>query len=128
MSEPSGAATDNIRFVQNKVLAQTAVYWPPQDGETDMYGRPVVSPPCEIAVRWDEKIQEIIGGDGTRVMSKAEIMADRDLEIGGVLMLGTLADVLDVLTPKDNPGACEIMSIAKTPDFKGRRFLRQAFL
>jgi len=61
-------------------------------------------------------------------MSQAKLIVDRDLVTKGVLMLGTLDDVVDSDNPKNNSGAWEILLFRKTPNFKGTKFIRNAYL
>jgi len=61
-------------------------------------------------------------------MSKAQIYTDRDLETGGIFMLGTFDDVDNYDTPKENTGAWEIITVVKTPNLKRTKFLRLAYL
>jgi hypothetical protein len=79
-------------------LNQTAVYWgsPVEDG----YGKQTFADPVEIVCRWEDK-QQIIGtitGNqiiGFQNMSRAIVYVDRDLDVDGWLMLGTLDDLVD---------------------------------
>lgn len=124
-----GQADDNIAFVIADVMTATAVYWPPEsDGSYDQQGRPEIGEPCEISCRYEEKVQEIIDDAGTTVISKGELMVDRDIKAGGIIMLGTFADVTDINVPKNNEGAWEILVFTKIPDFIGEEYLRMAFL
>jgi hypothetical protein len=120
------AATDNVP-VAKRAMKQTAVYWAPSS-EADRFGQPVVQTPVQIACRWEEKSDEFVDAEGTTQTSKAVLIVDRDLEVGGVLMQGTLEDVDHPTDPKANDGAEEIRAFNKTPNFKGKKFLRQAYL
>ena len=89
----------------------------------------MVTTPQELTVRWSDKNVEFIGRDGTTQMSKTKVYVGEDVEIGGILMLGTLADVDNSLNnPLDNDGAFEIKGFNKTPTFKVDEYLRIAFL
>lgn len=112
--------------VITKVLRQTCVYWPP--ASPDRYGQPTQGNPVELNCRWDDMIQEVVKDDGTIVMSKAEVMVSADVEVGGVLFLGTMDDVVDITNPKGNEGAYEILKFAKNPNFKCTEFVRTAYL
>lgn len=119
-------ADDNIPFVLRAETA-TAVYWPPEI-EFDEYGAPVPQTPFEISCRYEESLKEFIDLNGTTKMSRAQVFVDRDLEMGGILMLGTLDDVDDWDNPKENSGAWEILSFEKTANFRGTHYLRMAYL
>ena len=123
--DPS-AATDNIA-VATKTMKATAVYWPPEN-TYDSYGKPVPRDPFEILVRWDDVVEEFVDEEGVPQMSKAKLIVDRDLEIGGVLMLGELADIVDYAEPKENPDAWEIKLFSKIANFRGNKYIRQVYL
>lgn len=127
-----------------KVMKQRAVYWPPIDGPNQFneksYQRAVV-----VKCRWEEKSEEILSAVGERVISNAKIMVDRDMVVGGFLLLllggmkppktvtdeQLLASIPNQLDPKAqaNDGhAFEILRFEKTPTLKVTDFLRIAFL
>lgn len=79
-------------------LRQTAVYWGgPQD---DGYGKLTFDDPVEISCRWEDK-QQIIGtitGNqiiGFQNLSRAIVYVSQDVDVDGMLMLGTLDDLED---------------------------------
>jgi hypothetical protein len=117
-----------IKFVES-VCVQTSVYWgsPSPDG----YGGYTFADPVEISCRWDGKTQMVKGADGKEVVSRAEIMILQDVNEGGYLYLGELAD-LDS-DEEENPmkleGAYEILRFDKTPLFQSTsEFVRKAYL
>jgi hypothetical protein len=116
-----------------KMLKQDCVYWPLASSESggrsfDNYGQPVLSEPIEIKCRWEDVSEEFITSDGTKLMSKAKVYVDRDVDKGGVLMLGVLDDITDSENVKENEGAWEIKRFDKLPNFRATEFLRTAFL
>lgn len=119
--------------ILSKMLVQTAVYWPLANTDSgglvyDDYGQPQHSDPVEISCRWEERTEEFVGLDGTTIMSKAVVYVGQDLSIGGLLMLGTLSDITNETTPRENSGAWEIKGWSKIPTLKATHFLRQAYL
>ncbi len=116
------------------MLRQTAVWWPLQSSESagggdfDEYGQPLLSDPVEISVRWEDRIEEFIDGEGTTQLSNAVVFVDRDVEVGGVLMLGEIADITDLENVKENDGAWEIMRFDKLPTLRATKNLRTAYL
>ena len=56
------------------------------------------------------------------------MIVDRDLEVGGIVMLGELTDVTDNDIPQNNSGAWEVRQTRKTPNIRGNKFLREALL
>lgn len=120
---------------------QNAIYWPPE--QSDSYGRPgfgnlvelvrVVATGINYRVRWKDEIVEFIDSAGTTVRSKARVYVPQlpdgtDVQVGGFLWLGDLADLADQINPTANPGASEIRRFDKNPDFKATKFLRTAYL
>ena len=115
------------------MLRQTAVWWPLASSESagievDQYGHPVYASPIEVDCRWEDRIEQFTDGRDILRMSQAIVYVDRDMEIGGVLMLGTEDDITDESDPLRNEGAYEIQRFDKMPDFKCRRFLRNCYL
>ena len=110
-----------------KVLRQKAVYWPP--GDRDKYGRNTFGSPVEIKCRWDDKIQEVVQEDGSETMSVAEVMVDRDLAVGGVLLLGELDTEKENATRPDLlAGASFIGTWEKNPNLKATEFVRTVYM
>lgn len=118
------SASDNIDYV---VLNQSAVYWPPS-GELTKFGVPILGDPVELDVRWEDAVEEVITAEGTTRMSKAKAIVDRDMLVGGVLMLGDLESTTDLEDPKENDDSGEILRFEKMPNFDGDEFLRTVYL
>ncbi|GAG43360.1 unnamed protein product, partial [marine sediment metagenome] len=102
-----------------RMLKQTCVYWPLESVESavaddfDNYGQPQVSTPSEISCRWEDVSEEFIDAQGTRQISRAKVYVDQDVDVGGILMLGELADITDEENIKENDGAYEIKRFDK---------------
>lgn len=116
-----------------RMQKQTAVYWPLASADSggddhDDYGQPVVTDPFEISCRWEYRVEEFIIADGTRHLSRAVVYVDRDVDVGGILMLGDLDDITDDDTPKENDGAWEIMRFDKSPNIRVSEYLRTVYL
>jgi hypothetical protein len=115
---------------------QTAVYWPPESSESggddfDDYGQPQVTLPVEVNVRWDDKNEEFISIEGTTLTSRSIVLVDQDVEVGGILMLGRMADInssLDLEDIKDNDNAWEIKRVDRIPNIDADDTLIKAFL
>ena len=119
-----------MKRLLDKCRKQDAVYWPPSSERFDEYGRPIVSDPVQLKVRWEDKAEEFIDAQGTKQVSSAKVIVGEDLEIGGLLMLGTLSDV-DSSFPEDPKSKFEVKEIRmfeKIPDLKAKRYLRTAIL
>lgn len=107
------------RFIKT-VCVQPAVYWAPSghDGFAPTYATAV-----EIKVRWTDKTQIVVDSTGKEVVSKAEVLVTSDLQIGGLLWLGSLTGM-----PSGTRGM-EIMSISKIPMVKSNKeFVRTVYL
>lgn len=112
--------------VITKVRKQKAVLWTRR--AADVHGKPTYTDPVEISCRWDSTQIQYLAPDGTLQLSSAVVLVDRDVQIGDVLREGTLDTVGDTVHPKINPGASEVKSFQKTPNFKATEFLRKAIL
>ena len=117
-----------------RMRKQVCVYWGLASDESagvafDDYGQPILTDPVELDCRWEDVSEEFIAADGTRQFSNAKVYVEQDVDVGGVLMLGTIeADITDSSNVKENEGAWEIKRFDKLPTFKATEFLRTAFL
>lgn len=110
-----------------------AVYWPLASSDSggiayDDYGQPILTDPIEISCRWEDVSEEFIDKKGTRQISHAKVYPDQDVDVGGILMLGTEDDITDSVNIKENDDAWEIKRFDKLPNLKATEFLRTAFL
>lgn len=109
-----------------RFMRQKCVLWP-LEGNTDIYGQPGYGSPEEIDCRWDDANEDFIDAFGNTQISKAKLIVDRDLNLGDKLMLGYLdSDVDD--DPEDNEGVWSVRAFMKTPDVKGKKFLREVMI
>lgn len=104
-------------------LNQTASYWAPSSG-TDRYGKPTLSAPVQIPVRWEERTQIVQGKKGEEVTSKARVFMLVDVDLDGYLYLGTSSEADPVVL--DN--AFEIQAKTKTPDLSNLESLTTVYL
>ena len=78
----------------NKTCKQTCVYWgSPQD---DGYGGKIFAAPVELLVRWEDKEQLIRQDDGIEISSRAIVYVLQDVDLEGMMYLGTLDDLYDI--------------------------------
>ena len=118
----------------SRMRKQTAVYWALLGADSagvvdyDDYGQPQYTDPVEIACRWEEVTVEFLDAQGTRQISNASVYVDRDVDLGGVLMLGELTDITDDDIPKENDNAWEIRRYEKMPNLRNTEFLRTVYL
>ena len=117
-----------------RMLKQTAVYWALEGSEVGgdnygNYGQPQYTVPVEIECRWEVVTVEFLDASGTIILSNAVVYVDRDVDVGGVLMLGELTDIDSSLTtPKQNDETWEIKRFEKLPNLKNSQFLRTVYL
>ena len=94
---------------------QDAVYWgnPTQTGT----GAFTFDDPVEIQVRWDDKQELVIDDKGNEVVSRASVMVKQDVDLGGMLMLGTIDDIDSGLygDPYSLDNAFRIIAFTKIP-------------
>lgn len=112
----------------SKMRKQIAVYWAIADEPFDSHGRPVFADPVEISCRWEDKTEKFVDQNGEEVLSQAKVFVDRDVCIGGVLMLGSIGSGLNLTDPKKNVGAYEIRRFEKLPNLKVTEYLRTVYL
>jgi len=79
-----------IDFIES-VAVQTAVYWgnPVDDG----YGGMIYDDPVEIFCRWEGSTKLITDAKGNQIVCVAEVMVTQELDIDGILYLGTIDDL-----------------------------------
>jgi len=116
-----------------RMRKQTAVYWPLASSDSggddfDDYGQPIVTIPVEISCRWEDVSEEFIDAKGTRQVSRSKVYVDRDVDVGGILLLGTEDDITDLTNIKENEGAWEIRRFDRLPNLKTTEYLRTAWL
>jgi hypothetical protein len=115
------------------MLNQTCVYWGLASTDSggvarDKHGQPLYTSAVELDCRWEDKQVEFIDSQGVKRVSKSVVYVESDVDIAGVLMLGTLSDITDAVNIKENSGAQEIKGFDKIPDFDATEFLRAAYL
>ena len=122
---------DNIKGM----FTDKAVYWgnPQNDGE----GGFTFNDPIELDCRWEDIEQVILDSKGASITSRGLVFLDQDVDIDGMLYLGTLADLHlddsdDSSAIWDDPRSVEgtyfIKRFQKTPSLRGDGFLRKAYL
>lgn len=125
VTDGEAAASDNLSLAK-KVMKQTVVYWRRDDVNDD--GQPTWHDPIEVPCRWDYDVAEVVTPQGETFNSTAKVIVDRDMDVGGVIMLGSFDDVTDEANPKENAEAWEIKHFKRTANIKGKKYLREAFV
>lgn len=113
---------------------QTAVYWggPVNDG----YGGRTfddaveLSPADRNGVRWEQREELFIDASGEERRSQAVVYVAQDVETGGYLYLGELADLdsEELSDPLALDDAYEVRSFKKVPNMAGDKWMRKAWL
>jgi hypothetical protein len=117
-----------LKFVSS-VCVQTAVYW--GNPQPDGFGGITYDDPVEIKCRWDGKVQLVRNDNGEEVVSEATVLVTRDLDVNGMLYLGTLNDIDsgDQGSPEQVIGTRTIISKQTTPLFQSStEFVREVFV
>lgn len=118
--------------LKSRTQKQTAVYWAPANTESggrayDNYGQILYAAPVEKNCRWEDVAELFVNITGTEERSRSIVMID-DVEVGGLLMLGTLDDITDSDNPRNNEGAWEIKQKERIPNLRGNVFYTWAYL
>jgi len=118
-----------------RMRKQQAVWWPLKSAESaandhDRFGQPQSADPVQLTelVRWEDVTEEFIDANGTRVFSRAKVYVGRDMQPGDVIMLGTIASIVNTSHPKENVGAWEVRRYDELPNLKNTEVLRTVFL
>lgn len=96
---------------------QDAVLWSRMG--FDGHGEPELASPTAIKVRWNQARREVIDATGAPVAVDATVVVDRDIVLGSRMWLGHITDLPSPVTEQ-----MEVVSFTKTPDIKGREYLR----
>lgn len=112
---------------------QNAVYWAPlldPDGQPqyDRYTQRRYDTPVQIKCRWEDKVEEFLDSNQEKQISNAKVYVDRDVLVGGMLRLGTLASIDFPDDPRENTGVYEIRRYEKMPNLRNTEYLRTVFI
>lgn len=106
-------------------LKSVATYWAP-GSTSDDYGESGWADPILVNCRWVIQNEEVVDKNGEQIVSHSHVYVDRDLIIGGMIVLG------DFTAPAEpNPNsteAQEVQAFNVTPDLRSMNQLRKAFL
>jgi len=121
----------SINDLITRAAVQTAVYWP--DPVEDGFGTKTYGTPVEILCRWEAKQQLVRAYDakGNTYDYIGIVYVTQDLDMEGVLYLGTLTDLTaqELVTPAIKTGTYVIKQFEKVPSlYSTTDFLRRAFL
>jgi hypothetical protein len=114
----------SVLDIIRKRATQTMVYWgsPTSDG----YGGNTYADAEELACIWEEKQKIILDSMGKELVSLAVVFVNQDLDIGGLLYLGSLDDLdSNALPPSET---YEILSEEKLKGFASGDYVRVYYL
>jgi len=107
-----------------QACVQTAVYWgnPVSDG----YGGFTYDDPIEIECRWSNKQQLIYEANGTQLVSSANVHLLQDVDLEGLLYLGTIDDIEDLFgdSSEDSSGVWYDPKLIETGLYIIKKFLK----
>jgi len=108
-----------------RLLKQTATYWagPSSDG----WGGYEFSDPVTVNCRWIDRIEVFTDESGREQRSKAVVLVESDVVVGGYIALGDYSDS-QYGDPTSVSGAYQIKAFAKVPNYKGTKFLRKVWV
>lgn len=104
-------------------LNQTATYWQ-KTGDTDRYGKPILTAPVQIPVRWEDRMTQILNKSGAEVVSRTRIFCKVPVALDGYLALGVFADA----DPRPLDNAFEVQQVSTTPDLSSLESLTTVYL
>jgi hypothetical protein len=117
-----------IDFIEG-VCVQTAVYW--GDPVDDGYGGKTYDDAVEIFCRWEGSAKLITDAKGNQIVTVAEVLVTQELDIDGMLYLGSLDDLGPDRddAPETISNAYRIKQFSKTPLFASTdEFVMTAYL
>ena len=97
-----------------------AVYW--ETIGLNKFGKPTISPPIEIRVRWENSKSTMIGKDRQPLAIDATVVVDRELVDDSILWLGKLEDL-----PTTPSNLMQIKTLTSVTDIKGKHTRRVAY-
>ena len=103
-------------------LNQTATYWAPTG--YNRRSEQTFAAPVQISVRWDDVEETYTSPMGEQRRSKAKVLVDQDLRVGGYLQQGTSTET----NPKGLPNAFIINAFNRFPTVSGTEVVREAIL
>lgn len=120
--------------IASKFCKQKAVYFAP--GDKDKFSNRTFAAGVEVKCRWEEGEEEVIvssgdAGEAVKFVARHRVLVDRDVERGGLLWLGTLAEweALGLTSVKaSTANHHQIATYRKTPTVRAKDFLREVWM
>lgn len=115
--------------ILTRMRKQAAVYWAPAG--LDRHGKATFAEAVQLdgGVRWEDVVEEFTDATtGAKELSNCRVYVGEDLQVGGVLWLGTLASVTYLTEPLRNEKAYRVRRFDSVPNIRATQFLRTAML
>lgn len=109
--------------IERRERFQKAVLWEKTDGFDD-YGRPRVSSPVQIHVRWKYVRKQSVNKEGVPIAVDATVVVDRYIPEGSILWLGELIDWVGTGSNDNENQLMEVLTFHNTPDIRNRHTRR----
>lgn len=100
--------------LEHKDLLEPAVLW--SFLRTGREGEPIVAPPVQIPVRWEEGQKEIADANGTRWNVDVVMATNQNMLLGSIIWEGALS----AIPPNPTSGLYEIVIRERAEDIKYR--------
>ena len=88
-----------------------------------MYGKPRISSPQQLYVRWEEGISLNLSPETAKEPVTATVFTDRPVPIRSILWKGKVEEL-----PDKNDDLHQVLVVKYTPDIKGRNIRHTLFL
>lgn len=96
----------------DRIRIHTAIYW--ERVGTDEYGKEKWSAPREVEVRWDEKQEHAIDGEGKPTLYMASVISAEPFQKGGKLLRGKKESLKNPLPPPEEARRIKMVEAADT--------------
>lgn len=104
--------------IEQRDRFQKAVLWE-ADG-FDGFGRPKVSSPVELNVRWKYERRQSVNNEGVPIAVDATVVVNQLIPVGSCMWLGELADWYGTGSNDNTESIMEVLSYKETPDIRNR--------
>lgn len=115
-----------MSYFARRQMKQKATYWATLS--QNKYGEETYDAPVEIDCQWNDVTLDVVDANGQHTITKSQIMVDRDLQVGGLLLLSELADVSYPDAPLQNERIERIIRFDKIPRVRADKFMRVAYV
>lgn len=108
----------NMPSIESANRHQKSVLW--ELNGTDKYGKPTVSDPVEINVRWEWIHKEKVDSKGNTIAIDACVVTNFQTTVGSIMWLGPLSSWEGTGSAGDNTKLMQVVVSSVIPDLKNR--------